>query len=146
MIKTERRKMWRKDNMQRIKVGFPADASGKESACQCRRHMRWVRVWSLGQDDPLEKEMAVHSSILAWKIPRTEEPDGLRSMGWQRVGHDWAHIYIEDQVRGSNIWLTGIPLRNSRETPRKIHQNNKRKWPRANGRCCFQNNPSSTQN
>ena len=46
----------------------------------------WVR--SLGQQDPLEEEMAIHSSILAWKIPWTEEPDGLQSMGLQRVGHD----------------------------------------------------------
>ena len=46
----------------------------------------WVR--SLGQEDPLEKGMATHSSVLAWRIPRTEEPDGLQSMGLQRVGHD----------------------------------------------------------
>ena len=46
----------------------------------------WVR--SLGQEDPLEKEMATHSSILAWKIPWTEEPGCLLSMGSQRVGHD----------------------------------------------------------
>ena len=42
----------------------------------------------LGFEDPLEKEMATHSSILAWKIPWTEEPGGLQSMGSQRVGHD----------------------------------------------------------
>ena len=46
----------------------------------------WVRF--LGWKDPLEKEMAIHSSILAWKIPWTEEPDRLQSMGLQRVGHD----------------------------------------------------------
>ena len=46
----------------------------------------WVQ--SLGQEDPLEKEMATHSSILAWRIPWTEGPDGLQSMGLQRVGHD----------------------------------------------------------
>ena len=45
----------------------------------------WVR--SLGQEDPLEKEMATHSSTLAWKTPWTEEPGGLQSMRWQRVGH-----------------------------------------------------------
>ena len=45
----------------------------------------WVR--SLGQEDPLEKEMATHSSILAWKIRWTEEPVGLQSVGLQRVGH-----------------------------------------------------------
>ena len=48
-----------------------------------------IRVWSLGQEDPLEKEMATHSSVLAWKIPWTEEPGGLQSMGLQKVGHDW---------------------------------------------------------
>ena len=47
-----------------------------------------TRVRSLGQEDPLEKEMAIHSSTLAWKIPWTEEPDGLQYMGSQRVGHD----------------------------------------------------------
>ena len=47
----------------------------------------WVRF--LGQEDPLEKEMATHSSILAWRIPWTEEPGGLQSTGSQRVGHHW---------------------------------------------------------
>ena len=46
----------------------------------------WVQ--SLGQEDPLEKEMATHSSILAWRIPWMEEPDELQSTGLQRVGHD----------------------------------------------------------
>ena len=45
---------------------------------------------SLGQEDPLEEEMAIPSSILAWEIPRTEEPGGLQSVGSQRVGHDLA--------------------------------------------------------
>ena len=47
-------------------------------------------VWSLGLEDPLKKGMATHFSILAWRIPWTEEPGGLQSMGSQRVGHDWA--------------------------------------------------------
>ena len=51
----------------------------------------WVR--SLGGEDPLEEEMATHSSFLAWEIPRVEDPGGLQSMGLQRVGHDWAHMY-----------------------------------------------------
>ena len=50
--------------------------------------MRETRVRFLGQESPLEKEMAIHSSPLAWKIPWTEEPDRLQSMGSQRVGHD----------------------------------------------------------
>ena len=52
-----------------------------------------MRVWSLGLEDPLEEEIATHSSILAWKIPWTEEPSGLQSMGLQRVGDDWAHMH-----------------------------------------------------
>ena len=49
-----------------------------------------TRVQSLGREDPLEKEMATHSSILAWKIPWVEEPGRLQSMESQRVRHDWA--------------------------------------------------------
>ena len=47
-----------------------------------------TQVGSLGWEDPLEKEMATHTSILAWRIPQTEEPRGLQSMGLQRVGHN----------------------------------------------------------
>ena len=52
--------------------------------------MRETWVQSLGQEDPLEKGMATHSSILAWRIPWAEEPGGLQSLGSQRVRHDWA--------------------------------------------------------
>ena len=55
----------------------------KESACNAGD---WVR--SLGREDPLEKDMGTHSSILAWEIPWTEEPGGLQSMGSQRVRQD----------------------------------------------------------
>ena len=61
----------------------------------------WVR--SLGQEDPLEKEMATHSSTLAWKIPWTEEPGRLQSMGLQRVRHDWVTSLCAHQVLW-NIW------------------------------------------
>ena len=47
-----------------------------------------MQVLSLGQEDPLDKEMATHSSILAWEVPWIEEPGGLQSTGLQRVGHD----------------------------------------------------------
>ena len=50
--------------------------------------MQETQVQSLGQEDPVEKEMATHSSILAWRIPWTEEPGRLQSMGSLRVGHD----------------------------------------------------------
>ena len=55
---------------------------------KCLPTMRETGVRSLGREDPLVKEMATHSSIHAWKIPWTEEPGGLQSMGSQRVGHD----------------------------------------------------------
>jgi len=50
--------------------------------------MQETQVQSLGQEDPLQKGMATHSSILAWRIPQTEEPRELQSMGLQRVGYD----------------------------------------------------------
>ena len=54
------------------------------------RAMQETQVQSLGWENPLEKEMATHSSILAWRIPQTEEPGGLQPIASQRVGHDWA--------------------------------------------------------
>ena len=50
------------------------------------RQETWIQ--SLDQGDPLEKRMAMHSSILAWRIPQTEEPDGLQSVGYQRLGRN----------------------------------------------------------
>ena len=50
--------------------------------------MQETQVQSLGWENPLEKEMATHSSILAWRIPQTEEPGGLQPIASQRVGHD----------------------------------------------------------
>jgi len=63
--------------------GFPGGSDGKVSACNMGD-----QVQSLGQEDLLEKEMATHSSTFAWKIPWTEEPGKLQSMGSQRVGQD----------------------------------------------------------
>ena len=60
--------------------------SGKERAYRKRRYNR--RGFHLGQEDSLEEGMATHSSILAWRIPWTEEPGGLQYIGPQRVGHD----------------------------------------------------------
>ena len=59
----------------------------------------WVR--SLGWEDPLEKEMATHSSILAWEIPWTEEPGGLQSTGSQRVRHDFTFTFT---LHAWNYW------------------------------------------
>ena len=52
--------------------------------------MRETWVWSLGREDALEEDMATHSSVLAWRVPWTEEPGGLQSTGSPRAGHDWA--------------------------------------------------------
>ena len=66
--------------------GLPSGSAGKESACNSGATE--ARVQRLGREDPLEEEMATHSSVLVWEIPRTEEPGGLQSMGSQRVRHD----------------------------------------------------------
>ena len=52
------------------------------------KEMQETWIWSLGGEDPLEEELATHSSILAWKSPQTEQPARLQSMGLQRAGHD----------------------------------------------------------
>ena len=67
--------------MSEISALFPGGSDGKAT-------VRETRVQSLGQEDPLEKEMATHSITLAWKIPWTEECSRLQSMGSQRVGHE----------------------------------------------------------
>ena len=58
---------------------------------------------SLGQEDPLEKKMATHSSILAWKIPGTEEPGGPQSMGSKRVRHDLAHTHTHTHLKSIKL-------------------------------------------
>ena len=63
-------------------MGFPSGSLIKNSTLQ------EMQLLSLGQEDPLEKDMTTHSSIHAWKIPWTEEPGGLQSRGLQRLGHD----------------------------------------------------------
>ena len=68
--------------------GFLSGASGKEPSCQCRRQK--IQVQPLGQEDPLEEEMAAHFSILARRIPGAEEPGRLQSVGLQRLRHDLA--------------------------------------------------------
>ena len=64
---------------------FPGGTSGKEPVCQYRRCKR--PRFDLGREDPLEEGVATHASILAWRIPWTEEPGGLQCMGLHRVGH-----------------------------------------------------------
>ena len=69
-------------------LGFPCGSAGKESACNAG-DLGSLPIWAaLLHGYPMEKGKAIHSSILAWRIPGTEEPSGLPSMGSQRVGHD----------------------------------------------------------
>ena len=87
------RRRWRNISKTQREHGFKLQlntqwrrgSEGEASACNAGDRIR-----SLSREDPLEKEMAPHSSTLAWKIPWTEEPGRLQSMGSQRVGHDWA--------------------------------------------------------
>ena len=87
-------------------LGFPGGSAIKNLPAKLE-----TRVWSLGQEDPLKKEMATHSSILAWEIPWTEEPGGLQSRGSQRVGHDLVtnhhhhQSFIMFYVRRENLQL-----------------------------------------
>ena len=73
------------------------------------QEMQELQVQFLGQEDPLEKEMATHSSILAWEIPWTEEPGRLQSMGFQGLGHDRACMCAKYHKRGTlkqqNVFL-----------------------------------------
>ena len=77
--------------------GFPSGSAVKSPPVMQKTEETWA--WSLGREDPLEEEVATHSSILAWRIPRTEEPGGLQTTGSQRVRHDWsdqahAHTHV----------------------------------------------------
>ena len=83
-------------------MDFPGGASGKEPTCQCKRRKRYgFNPW-VGKI-PLEEGMATYPSILAWRIPQTEEPGGLQSMGSQRVGHDWSDL-AHVAHRGAWTW------------------------------------------
>ena len=65
-------------------------------------------VWSLGQEDPLEKEMATHYSILAWRIPWMEEPGGLQSTGSQRVGNNWELHSLNIYSKVWKLWVNHL--------------------------------------
>ena len=93
-------------------------ANGKEPACQCQRYE--TQVWSLGWGDSLEKVMATHSSILSWRIPWTEDPGGLQSIGSQGVRHDWNNLACMHLSPSSEL-----NLRKFMETPdqRPVDQN-----------------------
>ena len=80
--------------------------SGKEPACQCKRRKR-RRFQSLGWEDPLENEVATHSSILAWRISWTEEPGGLQAIGSQRARHNWSGLACTAPWRSPSQALAG---------------------------------------
>ena len=82
------------------KQGLRQWLSGKESPAV--QEPQETRVQSLGWEDPLEEGMATHSSILAWRIPWTEEPGGLQSMGLQRVGHGQSNF---THTQGCASWF-----------------------------------------
>ena len=75
--------------------------------------MRETWVWSLGQEAPLEKEMATHCSIIAWRIPWIEEPGGLQSMGYQKVRHNWATSLIHSP----SSWGTSLVAQTVKHLP-----------------------------
>ena len=79
-------------------LGFPGGSAVKNPL-----PIQEIQVQSLGQEDPLEEEMATHSNILAWKIPRTEEPGGLQSMGSQKGRHDLATKQQEQLTDSTSI-------------------------------------------
>ena len=84
-------------------LGFPDGSLVKNPPA-----MQDTRVWSLDQEDPLEKGMATHSSILVWRIPWREEPSGLQSMGLQRVRHNWVTNAFTFMERNNKHWFTKI--------------------------------------
>ena len=100
----------------------------------------WVQ--SLGREDPLEKEVATHSSILAWRVQRMEEPGGLQSMGSQRVKHNWATslslpfsfickaMTLSNSFKKSNLLLISQQIELSGEKKHKFLSHNlwKRKY------------------
>ena len=75
--------------------------NGVAQVIRIRLPVQETQVRSLGWEDPLEKEMATHSRILAWEIPWTEEPGGLQSKGWQGVGHDLVteHAHKKSEIK-----------------------------------------------
>ena len=115
--------------------GLPGGASGKGPTC------KWeIWVWSFGQEDPLEKDMATHSSILAWRIPWTEEPGGLQSIGSHRVRHNWSNLactfwqvliphcgldlHFPDVYQSSKTFWTTMHQRRNQEMENTLYKEN----------------------
>ena len=98
-------------------------------------------VWSLGQADPLEEEMATHSSILAWRIPWTKEPGGIQSIGLKRIWHDWATEHTHTMCKiymyllvccmlshFSHTWLFVILWTVARQVPLSMRFSRQESW------------------
>ena len=90
------------------RLGSPGLGGGHEQARLCNWYRTHLPMWvqSLGQEDPLEEGMAIHSSILAWRISGTEEPDGLQSTGLQSIGHNWSNL--ADMSKQNKVMVTEI--------------------------------------
>ena len=91
-------------------VYFKSGASPLAQTVKTLPAMQENRVWSLVQEDTLEKGMATHSSILDWRIPWTEEPGGLQSTGSHRVGHDWSDFIHTHAIHIKCLWRFGMLL------------------------------------
>ena len=92
-----------------LKTNNPILRNGKESACQCRGHLH--KLPSVGWEDPLEEDMATHSSILAWRTPWTEESEGIQCIRSQRVGHSWSQLSMHTQHKKgwhTKIWTLSL--------------------------------------
>ena len=95
-VKDLRQQIFVKGIPRQVYWGFPGGSAVKNPPEMQEPQEEWV--WSLGGEDPLEEGMETHSSILAWRIPRTEEPGGLQSIELKSVRHDWSdwahrHVY-----------------------------------------------------
>ena len=80
-------------------------ASVGEPACQCRT-LKETWVWPLGQKDSLEEGMAALTSFLAWRVPLTEEPNGLWSVGSQRIRHNWSNLACRHSWEQPGFWVS----------------------------------------
>ena len=94
--------------VRKLKTGFQSDCFMVSQRLKRLPGMRETRVRSLGWEDPLEKEMATHSSTLAWRIPWREEPGRLQSMVSQRVGHDWVTSLSLSAMYESSCCFTSV--------------------------------------
>ena len=104
--------------------------NGKEFTCQMQQTQE-TQVQSLGSEDTLEQEVATHSRILTWRILWTEQPGELQSIGFQRVGHDWAHVgaHTHTHTHDEHIPLPQVDMIAHQESPmrRVLHEENRAK-------------------